>query len=263
MVQPNPPLIEYKDVTVSRNGRIVLDSINISIAVGEHVAILGPNGSGKSSLIKTITRECYPRQSSAGSFLRILGKETWNVSELRALLGIVSNDLMQSCTRDFSGREIVLSGFFSSVGIWPYHHVTPAMEKMARRIMALLEITHLSDRNVDEMSSGEARRVLIGRALVHDPKALVLDEPTNSLDFHATNELRKLMRKIAKEGTSSIVVTHHLPDIIPEVERVVLIQKGRVVEDGPKQKVLTSALLSRLFETPVEVVERGGYYHLW
>src|ERR1022692_568467 len=179
------PLIEFQNVTVYRGDKIALDGITLSIHEGEHVAILGPNGCGKSTLIKTITRECYPRFPENGSGLRIFGKEIWNVFDLRALLGIVSNDLMQSCTRDISGREAVLSGFFSSIGIWPNHHVTLAMEARADEIRVLLEIARLADRDVNEMSSGEARRILIGRALAHNPTALVLDEPTASLDLHA------------------------------------------------------------------------------
>jgi len=257
------PLIEFQDVTVYRGEKIALDGITLSIQVGEHVAILGPNGCGKSTLIKTITRECYPRYSGNGAGLRIFGQECWNVFDLRALLGIVSNDLMQSCARDISGREAVLSGFFSSIGIWPNHHVTAAMEAKTDEIMALLEITHLAGRDVNEMSSGEARRILIGRALAHDPKALVLDEPTASLDLHAMHELRAILRKLAQAGTSIIVVTHHLPDIIPEIGRVILIKKGRVLRDGAKRDVLTSGLLSELFETPVELVERDGLYQIW
>src|SRR6266567_2294860 len=248
-----PPLIEFQNVTVYRGEKIALDGITLSIAAGEHVAILGPNGSGKSSLIKTITRECYPRYSGNGAGLRIFGQETWNVFDLRAMLGIVSNDLMQSCARDISGREAVLSGFFSSIGIWPNHHVTAAMEQKAGEVLALLEISHLAGRNVDEMSSGEARRILIGRALVHDPKALVLDEPTSSLDLHAMHELRAILRKLASSGISIIMVTHHLPDIITEIGRVIMIKKGRILRDGAKREALTSEALSELFETPVEV----------
>jgi iron complex transport system ATP-binding protein len=258
-----PPLIEFRDVTVHRGDKVALDRVTLSIAVGEHVAILGPNGSGKSTLIKAITRECYPRHTANGSGLRILGRDRWNIFELRVMLGIVSNDLMQSCARDFSGREVVLSGFFSSIGIWPNHEVTPAMKRKADEVLELLEVSHLADRNVDEMSSGEARRILIGRALVHDPKALVLDEPTVSLDLHATHELRVILRKLAQSGTSIIVVTHHLPDIIPEIERVVLIKKGLVLRDGPKSAALTSESLTELFETPVELVERAGLYQIW
>jgi iron complex transport system ATP-binding protein len=170
---------------------------------------------------------------------------------------------MQSCARDISGREAVLSGFFSSIGIWPNHHVTAAMEAKTDEILALLEISQLATRDVNEMSSGEARRILIGRALAHDPKALVLDEPTASLDLHAMHELRAILRKLAQAGTSIIVVTHHLPDIIPEIGRVIMIKKGRVLQDGDKRDVLTSALLSELFETPVELVERDGLYQIW
>jgi iron complex transport system ATP-binding protein len=226
------------------------------------VAILGPNGSGKSTLIKAITRECYPL-SIPGSSLTILGREAWNVFELRPLLGVVSNDLMSTCTRDITGLEAVLSGFFSSIGLQPYHEVTPAMAKKARDVLDLLEAPHLADRYMDEISSGEARRILIGRALVHDPLALLLDEPSNSLDLHATLELRGILRKLARAGTGILMVTHHLPDIIPEIDRVILLKNGRIFADGDKQQLLTAERLSELFGLPVELARRDGYYHLW
>lgn len=256
------PLIEFQNVSIARGDKRGLHSLNLSIASGEHVAILGPNGSGKSTLIKAITRELYPLQTNGPASVRILGRETWNVFELRPHLGIVTNDLMLLCTRNYSAREIVLSGFFSSVGIWPNHVVTGAMENKADKVIELLEISTLSGRNVDELSSGEARRVLIARALVHAPEALVLDEPTASLDFRAVRELREILRKVTAAGTSMILVTHHLEDIIPEINRVVILKEGRIVRDGIKKDVLTSAELSRLFELPAEVLERGGYYHL-
>lgn len=256
------PLLEFREATVFRGERPVLDAVSLSIARGEHTAILGPNGCGKSTLIKTITRECYPRYGLNGAPVRILGRDDWNVFELRALLGIVSNDLMQSCTRDFTGREVILSGFFSSVGVWPHHVLTPAMDRRADEVLELLEIPHLAARYVSEMSSGEARRVLIGRALAHDPQALVLDEPCASLDLHAMHELREVLRKLARSGVTILLVTHHLPDIIPEIGRVILLKDGRVFRDGPKEQVLAADALSALFRTPVEVLHHDGYYHL-
>jgi len=256
-------LIEYRNVIVSQNNRVVLNGITLAINCGEHVAILGPNGAGKSFLIRTITRECYPHAGVPDSYVRILGREEWNVFELRSLLGIVSDGLAALCTRNFSCREIILSGFFSSIGIWPYHHVTPSMERKAKEIMALLEIAHLAERKMNEISTGETRRTLIGRALVHDPQALVLDEPAASLDFHAAHKLRNMLSKIASAGTSIIMVTHNTLDIIPEIERVILLKDGRVFNDGTKEKMLTSKTLSQLFDTPLEVVKRDGYYYLW
>jgi iron complex transport system ATP-binding protein len=256
------PLIELENVTVRREERIALDSVTLSIAQGEHVVILGPNGCGKSTLIKLISRDLYPIQKPEPWALRIMGRDQWRLFDLRHHLGIVSNDWMQMCTRDYSGYEIALSGFFGSVGIWPYHAVTAEMERKAREVMELLEISHLSSRSTNEMSSGEARRILIARALVHDPRALVLDEPTTSLDLRATWELRDVLRKLARNGISILMVTHHLPDIIPEMRRVVLIRQGRVVMDGQKERVLQAGALSGLFGVPVEVLERGGYYHV-
>ncbi len=256
------PLIEFENVSVQRGDRVVLDAINLAIGQGEHVAILGPNGSGKSTLIKVISRELYPLLKPEPWSLRILGRERWHLFELRNHLGLVSNDWMQMCTRDYSGYEIVLSGFFGSVGVWPNHKVTPEMEQKTRDVLHLLEIEHLAERSTNEMSSGEARRILIGRALVHDPQALILDEPTTSLDLHATHELREILRKLAAAGISLIMVTHHLPDIIPEMTRVVLFRNGRVFCDGPKDQVFHSETLSQLFGVRVEVFERDGYYHV-
>lgn len=260
-VSNQPPLLEFSNITVSHEGHIGLDGLSLTIPAHEHVAILGPNGSGKSTLIKTLTRDCYPLYRE-GSYVRIFGQQTWNIFQLRPLFGIVHNDLMQSYLRyPYSGREVILSGFFSSVGIWPNHEVTPEMEDRAEEILETLKIEHLADRTVSQMSTGEGRRLLIGRSLVHRPRALILDEPTASLDIRATRELIEFMRRVAAE-TTIILVTHHLADIIPEIQRVVLLRKGKVFLDGKKEDVLSNEALSALFDMPVEVIHRHGYYHL-
>ena len=202
----------------------------------------------------------YPIENVPGFRFRILGGETWNVFELRKLLGIVSADFLSSLTRDLTAREVVLSGFFAGMGVWPRQKVTAVMEKKVRSVLRFLEVSHLAERSVLAMSSGEQRRVLIGRALVSNPEALVLDEPTNSLDPRAVHEFRKLLRKLAKAGKTILLVTHHLSDLIPEIKRTVLIRQGRIVDDGPTRQTLTSAKLSRLFRTPIRVTCRKGVY---
>src|SRR4029077_14530014 len=175
-----PPLLDFRGLRVMRGQKIALDDFNLRIGADEHVAILGPNGCGKSTLIKTIIRECYP-VARADSSMSILGEDSWDVFALRARLGIVSNDLMLSCTGDASGRDVVLSGFFSSISIFSNHVIDPGQRESADAALAELKISHLAERPVCEMSSGEARRVLIARALVHKPGALLFDEPCNSL----------------------------------------------------------------------------------
>jgi len=245
-----------------RGEKMVLDGINLRIDLDEHVALLGPNGCGKSTLIKTITRECYPL-AREGSSIAILGERSWNVFELRSLLGLVSNDLMSSCTSDASGLDVVLSGFFSSTRIFPNHIVDPQQAELAEAALLQLGIPHLSDRAVGEMSSGEAKRVLIARALVHNPRALLFDEPCNSLDIAAQHGLRNTMRELANSGIGIILVTHELPDIVPEIERVVLMSNGRILADGHKEEVLKEETLSRLFGLEVRLARRDGYYHIW
>ena len=257
-----PPLLDFHNLRVMRGQKTALDDFSLRIGADEHVAILGPNGCGKSTLIKTITRECYP-VIRAGSSMSILGEEIWDVFALRAKLGIVSNDLMVSCTGDASGRDVVLSGFFSSISIFSNHVVDAGHRELAEAALAGLKIPHLSDRPVCEMSSGEARRVLIARALVHKPGALLFDEPCNSLDLSAQQSLRQTMRDLANSGTAIILVTHELADIVPEIQRVVLMDRGRVVADGPKEEILQVERLKALFGVHVEMARRDGHYHLW
>jgi iron complex transport system ATP-binding protein len=255
-------LLEFRNLTVFRDEMRVLDRFSLTIPAQQNVAILGPNGSGKSTLIKLVTRELYPVVAPDAA-IRVLGRVRWVLSELREHLGIVSNDLMATCTRDITGRELVLSAFFGSVGLWPHHQITPELEARAAVALETMEVTHLADRVMTQLSSGEARRLLVARALAHGPSALVLDEPTNSLDLRACRDLTASLRRLAQQGTNVILVTHHLPDIIPEIDRVVVLKEGRVLRDGPKAGVLTSRVISDVFGVEVDIEERGGFYGAW
>src|ERR1700682_758667 len=257
-----PALVDLKNVRVIRGDNVPLVDFSLRIAAGEHVAILGPNGCGKSTLIKTITRECYPviRENSS---MTILGRDRWNIFELRSILGIVSNDLMQDVTGETSGREVVLSGFFSSTRIFDHQTVEPSQRKRADAVLERIGVPHLAERPVAEMSSGEAKRILIARALVHDPQTLLFDEPSNSLDVFAQHELRETMRALAQSGIGIVLVTHHLSDVIPEIDRVVLLRSGKIQADGSKEELLKPEEISRLFGTPVEITRSDGYFHLW
>jgi iron complex transport system ATP-binding protein len=255
-------LLALNHVTVMRGESVGLEDVTLRIETGEHVCVLGPNGCGKSTLIKTITRECYPLVRE-GSSMSIFGKERWNIFELRSLLGIVSPDMLASCTTDATGRDVVLSSFFSSTRIFPHHAPTAELRERTDAALQRLGIAHLADRPMAQMSSGQAKRTLIARALVHDPHTLLFDEPSNALDIGAQMQLRETMRQLAQSGLAILLVTHHVSEIIPEIERVVLLREGRVVADGPKDKILSGARLSELFGVPVQLSRHDGYFHLY
>lgn len=257
-----PPLLDFRHLTVCRDDHVVLDDFSLHVPARQNVVVLGPNGSGKSTLIKLITRELYP-VARPESLLRVLGRDRWLLFELREHLGVVSNDLMVQCTRDVSGLDLVLAGFFGAVELWPHHDVTAAMRERAHQALDALEVSHLAGRRLTQMSSGEARRLLIARALAHEPRALVLDEPTNSLDLRAFRELRDVLRRLAQGGTTIVLVTHHLPDIVPEIDRVVMLASGRIVADGPVAEVVRADVLERVFGVPVRVERRDGYYEVY
>jgi len=241
--------------------RAALDDVSLTIGVGEHVCILGPNGCGKSTLIKVITRECYPLARDETS-VRILGKDRWNVFELRAHLGIVSPDLLAACSTDATGRDVVLSGYFSSTRIFPNHSVDARQIAHADELLAQFGVSYLADRPLVRMSSGEAKRVLIARALVHAPQSLLFDEPSNALDVGARVQLLDTMSALARSGVGVVLVTHHVSEIVPEIDRVVMLRRGKIVADGAKEELLTSERLSELFETRVQVERRDDVFHV-
>lgn len=260
------PLLSLRSATLVRGGHPVLRDLAFDIRLGEHIAILGPNGSGKSSLIRLVTRQDYPlaRADEAPPML-ILGQERWDVFELRSQLGIVSADLRHAFTHGegfgrIKGFEAVLTGFFASLGLFEHQHVTGAMRERARQALALADAEHLAEQRVDTLSTGEAQRVLIARALAPDPFALLLDEPTTGLDLAARHHLLGLLSKLAGLGKTLILVTHHIEEILPEIDRVILLKDGRVFADGRKDEVLRSGSLSSLFGLPVQVTRHGDRY---
>jgi iron complex transport system ATP-binding protein len=260
------PLLKMQGATVVKNGRRILDDLTLEIRQGEHTAILGPNGAGKSSLLRLITRQDYPLAHANGTPpLLIFGESLWNVFELRTLMGIISEDLQISfISRSMPGRtrglDAVLSGFFASYGVFPHQTVTKTMRQRAYEVLALMEATHLAEAYIETMSTGEARRLMIARALVSDPRALMLDEPTAGLDLPARQRFLGTLQNIARHGKTIILVTHRVEEIFPEINRVILLKQGRVLLDGKKVDALTSEHLSALFEAPITVHEHHGYY---
>lgn len=254
-------LIEIRNATIWRGSSCVFKNLTLNIHQHERVAILGPNGSGKTTLLKTINREIYP-VVQAGSLMRILGKERWNVWELRKRIGVVSNDLQQRYTPTTSALEVVVSGFHSSIGIHGTlaDKITSKQISDATRTLDELGVAELRDTALARMSTGQQRRCLLARALVHDPDTLILDEPTAGLDFAASFDYLGRIRRLAQNGRNIVIVTHHLNEIPPEVDRIILLQEGHLAADGPKSEVLNQQTLSAVYDTPIRVAEVDGYY---
>jgi iron complex transport system ATP-binding protein len=254
--------LDLRHVNVARGDQVVLQDVNLTVRTGEHVAILGPNGCGKSTLILAMSCQIYP-VVRPGMQVRIFGRERWDLTQLRKHFGVVGTDLPGERTAVTTGLDAVIAGFFSASTLWPNLHVTDEMRTRAVKALERMEAIHLAQRLVGEMSAGEKRRILIARALVHEPRQLLLDEPSNALDLAAQRELRDTLRGLARQGTGLVLVTHHLGDILPEIERVILMRAGRIVGDGPREELLTEKILSDLFRTPVRIGHDEEWLHSW
>jgi iron complex transport system ATP-binding protein len=261
------PLIELEHVHVARGNTVVLHDVSLRVGPGEHVAILGPNGCGKSTLLKTMTCELYPIVKSE-TRVRLLGRERWDLTELKRRMGVVSPELPGKPTLHTSGLDAVVTGFFSSSTLWPNLQVTESMRDRANEILTLVGAEGLRERPVGHMSAGQQRRVMIGRALAGasldgEVQMLLLDEPSNALDLAAQHDLRELLRGLAQRGVAIVMITHHIADILPEMQRVVMMRDGRIVADGAKSELLTERRLSELFGREITVTERNGFWNAW
>ena len=260
-------LVELVNATLIRGGTRVLDGVSLRIRRGEHTAILGPNGSGKSSLIRMLTLEDRPLRHDGRSSLRLFGGDMLDVEEIRRRLGIVTGELDATFGLGTSGGRVkalhvAASGYLGSQGVFAHQDVTDAMWADARAALHRVNAAHLADRPLNELSTGERRRVLIARALVTRPDALVLDEPTSGLDIVARHQFLDAMNRLAQEGTTVILVTHHVEEILPDTKQVALIRDGRIEFTGPPAEALTAQRLSSLFDAPLTVERAGEYFHV-
>lgn len=267
MKNTQEPLVEFEHVNVARGSSVVLQDVSLRVDRGEHFAILGPNGCGKSTLLKTMTCELYPIVRPE-TRVRIMGRERWDLTELKRRMGVVSAELPGKPTLQTNGFDAVVTGFFSSSTLWPNLHVTEAMRERAAEILKMVGAEELRERLVGQMSAGQQRRVMIGRALAGasvdgEVQMLLLDEPSNALDLAAQHDLREMLRGLAQRGVAIVLITHHIADILPEIERVVMMREGRIVADGKKSELLTERNLGELFGREITLTERDGYWNAW
>lgn len=255
-------MIEFHRVTAFQQQTKVLDQLSLKIAPTERVAILGPNGAGKSTLLKLINRELYP-VAQDDSYIKLFGDETIHLTQLRDKIGFVSQDLQENYTPYTTALGVVVSGFFGAIGSHEHLQATVQQIEKAREMLARLQMSHHESSMLQRLSTGQQRRLLLARAMVHEPQALIFDEPTNGLDMGGASAMLGLLRTFCSEGRALVLSTHHVDEIIPEIDRVVLINKGRVIADGRKTEILTSGNLSNLYQTSLQVIEKNGWYRCW
>ncbi len=260
--ETDPPLIELDRASVVRGDATALHALSLRISLGRHTAILGPNGCGKSTFIKLIDRELYPLAREGEAPVRVFGQDRWNVQALRNRLGIVTGDLTRDLQEMYrlSVEDAVLTGCFATLVLHPDTEITAGHRQRAHEALARVGATALAPRPCAELSTGEMRRVLIARALVNRPQALLLDEPTTGLDLVAQQHFLSLLRELAGQGVTLVLVTHHIEEIVPEIGRVILLREGRVLADGARDAVLTSELLSQAYGGALRVQRDGDSF---
>jgi iron complex transport system ATP-binding protein len=253
------PILNIQHATVYRGDTCAFSDFSFAVQVSEHAAILGPNGAGKSTLLKLLSGEVHAMPKNE-TRMALFGYERWNVWDVRKQIGIVSHDLQRDYLICAEGLNVILSGFYSSNDTYEYQQFSKTQVTRAYEVMQELGIAALASRRFGHLSTGEQRRFLLGRALVHDPSVLVLDEPTSGLDPKACFQYLDLLRAQIAKGKTVLLVTHHLHEIPPEIDRVIFLKEGKILADGPKRTLLTNDQVSRLFDSTITLVQANGWY---
>ncbi len=255
------PLFEMHDASVVRAGKTILHVDDFTLAEGEHIALLGPNGAGKSTFIQLLTREVMPLYRDRPP-VRFRGNDRPTLADIKSCVGVVSATMHDQVRVHLPVIDIVCGGVFGTLGLPRHVAASDAVLEKAHASLARLGIADLADRDVMTLSTGQVRRVLVARELVHDPEVLVFDEPCTGLDPEGMYHVRDAMRTLAQEGCSVVLVTHYPEDIIPAIKRVLLIKDTEVIADGPKQELLNARSMSDLFGVPLAVEEADGWYSM-
>jgi iron complex transport system ATP-binding protein len=257
--EDNRPVIEVAGLRVDRDV-LILDAVDWRVDAGQHWVILGANGSGKTSLLSVLTGYLAPTAGTISVLGETYGRTDWR--ELRTHIGLVSSSIRQLMPPHENALNAVASGRRAMIGMWG--EVEEADSKRAAGILREVEAEYLSERPWRFLSQGERQRVLIGRALMADPRLLVLDEPCAGLDPVAREHfLAFIERMLGRPGAPTLVlVTHHVEEIVVGFSHVLVLRGGRVLAAGPRESVMTSATLSRAFDAPVRLVSSAARYLL-
>lgn len=258
----NIPLLECRNISVYRGDNLVLRDFNLTLSPGEHTVILGPNGAGKTTFLRTIARDFYPVYDPE-SRIRLFGEERWNLFDLRKRIGILSMALENDIPPQMKTLDILLSGYQGVMDVRAFRDFSTAEIAAARKLLEELGLTALAERAFNQMSSGEARRALLGRALINHPELLIFDEPTANLDVKLTFQYLALLRRVLRQNVTVLLVTHLIHEIPPEITRAVLIKNGEIIAQGAKSDLFTAEILSDLFDTPLDLAQHNGYYSVF
>lgn len=258
MSKMEKPFFEIQNANVWRGDVLALHDLSLTLRHHEHVAILGANGAGKSTLLKLMTGELRAEAKPNSSCL-LFGEDLWCLEELRHRIGIVMPEEISRFDEEEIAEDVVLSVFRGAYGRPLHGRFSSAEKQRAMQAMQQTGVTDLRKRFFGQLSSGEKRRFLIARAMVHAPEILVLDEPSTALDFAARLAMLRQLREMTKTTESIVLVTHDPSEILPEVDRVILLKEGRILADGPKRKILTSATLAEFYGIPIQLRWSDGW----
>ena len=249
----------FKNINVCFDQKEILSNINIELNYGENIVILGPNGSGKSTFLKLLNRTIYPIISNNSS-LKLFNKENINIWDVRKKIGFLFKEMEERVNNGVNLYDLIASGFSGTFNSRYTKLISKAGNEKISKLIKEWELENIIYMKFHSLSDGQKRRALLARALVYEPKLLVLDEPFSNLDMKSNLILNKNLNNLIDKSTNILYVTHNLESILTKTNRVILIKEGKVINDGKPDEIINSKIISDLFQMSVKVIKQDNYW---
>lgn len=253
MSELHTPAIQFQNIQTIKNGKPIIKNFNLTIFKGENWVFLGRNGAGKTTLINYICGYDWPTEGK----ISILGMDLGAVptSLIQSKIGILQSEHQATALqKNLTVLELIITGIYHTIGF--YKDPTPEIIQKAYDILNLYKLNELSERKFHTLSSGEKAKILLLRAIIDDPKILILDEPNANLDLKARIEFYETLSEVQKKIEASILITHRIEEIPPFYTHICLIKNGEVIASGKIKEVLNEKNLSILYDLSLEVVKK-------
>tara|TARA_Y100001968_G_scaffold328305_1_gene375200 strand:+ start:298 stop:1110 length:813 start_codon:yes stop_codon:yes gene_type:complete len=253
------PWAQLENIQVIINQNKILSNININLYFGDNILILGPNGSGKTTFLKLLNRSIYPIVSRDSSF-RLFNNENINIWDLRKEIGFLFKEMEKRVNKGVKLKDLIISGFSGTFNSKYSKSLSEIDRKKLNILIRELDLIDIINNEFHSLSDGQKRRGMLARAIVYQPKILVLDEPFCNLDIKSNLILNKTLTKLINDSVNIIYITHSLESIIPKTNRVILLKGGKIINDGKPEQIIKSSILSNLFDVPIKVIKEGDYW---
>ena len=247
--------LDVKNTNAYKQNYKVIKNLSIKLFYNERTIILGPNGSGKSSIVDLINRNIYPLVEK-GSYFKIFNEELIDIWKVRKYISTVNNEIKLRINKDLKVKDVLLSGLYGRF----CKINNPKIEELnkVKELIDKMFLNDIADKEFGYLSDGERQISIIARAIINNPKVLILDEPSVNLDLRSRIFLVEKIKNLSQLGICILCITHDISIITKDYSRLIFLKDRKIIRDGKPSELMNSKNINQLFDIDIELIENSN-----